>query len=326
MDKFERLRATIRGEKTDRPPVALWRHFPVDDQDGEKLAAATIAYQRQFDFDFVKVSPSSSFCLRGWGAEDKWAGNPEGTREYTRRPIGEAQDWRGLKLLDPQEAGLREQLRCLEILSRQLKGEAPFIQTIFSPLSQAKNLAGEDRLLQHLHETPDAVRAGLEIITQTTIRFVEAARKYEIAGIFFAVQHASYRFFDEEGFRAFGEAYDERVLEAAGGLWLNVLHLHGDALIFRPAEHYPVQIVNWHDQECGPSLREGLARIKGAACGGLSRIEGLVLDSPSAVAAQAHQVLQETGGRRLVLGTGCVVPVVAPYGNVRALREAVEIN
>jgi hypothetical protein len=44
----ERLKACLADELTlDRPPVALWRHFPVDDQDPETLAAATLDYQRK---------------------------------------------------------------------------------------------------------------------------------------------------------------------------------------------------------------------------------------------------------------------------------------
>ena len=31
--KRKRLEATIAGEAVDRPPVALWRHWPGDDQD-----------------------------------------------------------------------------------------------------------------------------------------------------------------------------------------------------------------------------------------------------------------------------------------------------
>ena len=62
MDKRERLQATLSGEPVDRPAVALWRHFPVDDQRPEDLAAATLEFQGLYDFDFVKVSPSSSFC------------------------------------------------------------------------------------------------------------------------------------------------------------------------------------------------------------------------------------------------------------------------
>ena len=68
--KRDRLKAAIAGQKADRPPVALWRHFPVDDQDPALLAAATAAFQQTYDFDLVKVTPASSFCLRDWGAQD----------------------------------------------------------------------------------------------------------------------------------------------------------------------------------------------------------------------------------------------------------------
>lgn len=60
MDKRERLQRTIAGEPVDRPPVALWRHWPVDDQTPEGLAEATVHFQREWDWDFVKVTPSSS--------------------------------------------------------------------------------------------------------------------------------------------------------------------------------------------------------------------------------------------------------------------------
>ena len=75
----ERLEAAIAGELADRPPVALWRHFPVDDQDPAELARSTAEFQYRYDFDFVKVTPSSSFCLKDWGSQDLWEGSTEGT-------------------------------------------------------------------------------------------------------------------------------------------------------------------------------------------------------------------------------------------------------
>ena len=172
MSKRERLESTIRGEATDRPPVALWRHFPGDDYDPAELAASTVAFQRQYDFDFVKVTPASSFCVRDWGAEDRWVGNEEGTREYTRRPISRPEDWRALKPLDPEWGALGAQLRCLELIREAVGDEVPFIQTIFNPLTQAKNLAGQRVMLAHLRQAPDAVQAGLAIIAESTKRFI----------------------------------------------------------------------------------------------------------------------------------------------------------
>ena len=70
MTHHERLMACLQGEETDRSAVALWRHFPVDDQSPETLAAAALNFQHIYDFDLVKVTPASSFCLKDWGVED----------------------------------------------------------------------------------------------------------------------------------------------------------------------------------------------------------------------------------------------------------------
>ena len=52
----DRILAAIKGELIDRPPVALWRHFPVDDQSPEALAKSTLHFQKTYDFDLVKVT------------------------------------------------------------------------------------------------------------------------------------------------------------------------------------------------------------------------------------------------------------------------------
>jgi uroporphyrinogen decarboxylase len=323
MSKCERLRAAIRGEAVDRPPVALWRHFPGDDQRPEDLAAATVAFQHRYDFDFVKVTPASSFCLREWGAQDRWTGNMEGTRDYVHYPIQSPEDWHSLRPADPADGALGAQLLCLSLIAEGLDDEVPFIQTIFSPLAQAKNLVGPERLPVHLRRYPDALRAGLATITETTIRFIEAACETGIAGVFYAVQQARFGVLSEEEYADFGRLYDLRVLEAAQELWLNVLHLHGAAVMFDFLADYPVQVVNWHDRETWPTLAEAQRRFDGAVCGGLLRWDVVVRGSSDEVREQAADAIAQTGGRRFILGTGCVTPIIAPTSNIRAARQAV---
>lgn len=323
MTKRERLMATIRGDETDRPPVALWRHYPGDDQDPAEQAASTLAFQQQYDFDFVKVTPSGSFCVLDWGVEDVWLGNEEGTREYTHRPVQTAADWYTLEPLDPKAGVLGGQLRCLSLIHEAVGDQVPFIQTIFNPLSQAKNLVGPENLTAHLREAPEAVQAGLEVITESTVAFIQAAREHGIAGIFFAVQYASYEWLTEEEYREFCMPLDRRMLAAADGLWLNVLHLHGNRVMFDLLADYPVQVVNWHDRETPPSLAEGQARVQGAVLGGLRQWETMLRGTPDDVRREAQDAIAQTGGRRFILGTGCVTPITAPWGNLRAARHVV---
>jgi uroporphyrinogen decarboxylase len=327
MNKRERLEATIHGAPVDRVAVSLWRHWPGDDYRPEDLAAATLAFQREYDFDFIKVTPASSFSIADWGAEDRWLGNAEGTRDYTVYAISQPEDWARLRVLDPRNGALARQVHCLGLLREGIAAlgeEMPFIQTVFSPLAQAKNLVGEERLIVHLRSAPEAVETGLEIITQSTIRFVEAIESTGIAGIFYAIQHANYGLLSEAEYRQFGSAYDLRILSAASDHWFNVLHLHGTDVMFDLVQDYPVQVLNWHDRETPPSLAGGQERFPGAVLGGLRRIESLVQGSPTTIQDEAAEAQAATGGLRFILGSGCVTPIITPTSNIRAVRKAVE--
>lgn len=323
MTKRERLEATVQGRPVDRPAVALWRHWPGDDQRAEQLARATLDFQRTFDFDFIKFMPSSNYCIAGWGAESRWEGNLEGTREWGPRAVQRPADWAQLRVLDPHSGLLGEMRRALALVGEAVGQEVPFIMTIFNPLAQAKNLAGP-QLFAGMRQHPDAFKAGLETITETTIRYVEAIRGTGIAGVFLALQHATYDLLSEGEYRVFGRPYDLRILEAAEGLWFNVLHVHGENIMFDLVADYPVQAVNWHDQETPPSLGEALERFPGALVGGLHRWDTVLRGTPEQVRDHVRAAVAETGGRRLVVGTGCVTITNTPLGNIRAVRETVE--
>jgi uroporphyrinogen decarboxylase len=328
----QRLENCLSGKAVDRPPVALWRHFPVDDQTPEGLAYAALVFQRTFDFDLVKVTPSSSYCLKDWGAEDEWHGATEGTRDYTRRVIQHPEDWERLTVLKPDQGYLGAELHCLRLLVDELGSATPIIQTIFNPLSQAKNLVGGENLLVHMRHYPAALHAGLKVITESTILFIEALKKTGIYGIFYAVQHAQYSLLSLAEYNTFGRTYDLEVLEPAQEMWLRMLHLHGPDkghpadIMFDLFMDYPVNILNWHDRETSLSLSLGQARFPGAVCGGVNR-ESLVYETPERVKEETLDAIQATGGPRaggMILGTGCVTPIIAPYGNILAVRQSVE--
>jgi uroporphyrinogen decarboxylase len=319
----ERIQAAIEGVIIDRPPVALWRHFPVDDQAPETLAAAHLQYQASYDFDLVKVTPASSFSLKDWGVEDEWIGHTEGTRRYTRRVISEPHDWEALPVLEPTSAHLAAQLECLRMTRAALSPDTPLLQTIFSPLAQAKNLAGNELLMDHLRNHPGSVMKGLKTIAETTRLFIDAARTTGIDGIFYAVQHAQRQFLSYEEYKLFGLPLDRETIEPAESLWCNMLHLHGQDVHFELAGELPFQIVNWHDRETYPSLTEAQTLFKGVMCGGM-RQDTLVYRDQTDVRREAADAIQQTGGRRFLLGTGCVVPVIASHGNILAARKSVE--
>jgi uroporphyrinogen decarboxylase len=319
----KRIENCLASQSLDRPPAALWRHSPVDDQTAQGLANATLVFQRTFDWDLVKVTPSSSYCLTDWGVEDVWKGHTEGTREYTRRVIQHPEDWEKLPVLDPKKGRLADVLESLRLIVHELGEDTPIIHTIFNPLSQAKNLAGGQTLLVHARMYPDALETGLQTITETTRLYIEAAAWTGIDGIFYAVQHAQYSLFSETEYERFGRTFDLQVLEPAEQMWLRLLHLHGLDVMFNLFTDYPVNIVNWHDRETPPTLAQAQKLFPGIVCGGVSQ-HTLVYGTPEQVRSEALDALQDTSGQRFMLGTGCVAPIIAPYGNMLALRQSLE--
>ena len=321
MNHRDRIERAIHRENVDKIPVSFWRHFPVDDQNAESLAKSTLAYQNLLDFDLVKVTPSSSYCLRDWGACDVWRGHPEGTRDYLDPVIRKPEDWERLKILEPTDGHLGEQLKCLKLIKSGLKSDTPFIQSIFSPIAQAKNLVGKTDLQYYLRKYPEQLKAGLDVITKTTARFIEECLKIGIDGLFFAVQYASYDLLSDEEFILFGKLYDSKLFELIGSFWLNMLHIHGKNIMFDAVSDYPVQIINWHDRETEPDLKTGKSKSKGAICGGVERIETMVLGDSQKVKSEIDNAIQQTGGSGLIIGTGCVLPQTTPLGNVLSAVE-----
>ncbi|HMZ44418.1 MAG TPA: uroporphyrinogen decarboxylase family protein [Anaerolineales bacterium] len=319
----ERIQASIEGKKTDRTPIALWRHFPVDDQNPETLAASTLHFQQTYDFDIVKVTPASSFAVKDWGVEDKWMGDSEGSRRYTKRVIHKPEDWEKLTVLDPTSPHLAGQLTCLRLIRENLGPDTPLIQTIFNPLSQAKNLASNDTLVAHIRQHPEAVMKGLETIARTTAKFIEAAAEIGIDGIFYAVQHAQANLLSVDEYTTFGLPYDQQALFPVKNLWCNMLHLHGKDVYFSLLRLLNFQIVNWHDRETHPSLAEAHSLFKGVLCGGL-RQDTLVLEDQAKIKEEAADAIQQTKSHRFILGTGCVVPITASHGNLLVARKSVE--
>ena len=250
-------------------------------------------------------------------------GDPEGTRRYMKRIIKNPADWEKLPVLSPDSPHLAAQLNCLKMIRNGVEPDTPILQTIFNPLAQAKNLAGGETLIVHLRQHPDAVIRGLEIIAESTKRFILAAMGTGIDGIFYAVQHAQSHLLTVAEFSRFSTPFDVDLLNNADELWCNMVHLHGFNVMFDQVTDMPMTILNWHDRETAWSLADGQSHFKGVVCGGLKR-ETVVLGSQAEIRADVIDALQHTNSKRFLLGTGCVVPITAPYGNIMVVRKSVE--
>lgn len=327
MDKRERLEKCIAGESVDRLPAALWRHWPGDDQRAADLAQAHLQFQQRYDWDFVVVVPASNFSVTGYGLTDRWQGATTGKRDILKRPVQRSLDWTDLRPLDPDRGDVGKQLACLHLLAESFQ-DTPFLQMVYSPLAQAARLAGQNLLFTHLRTHPDRLRSGLNVLTESTLRFVDRLRRSTaIAGILYVVEQASYNLLSPDEVVQFGAAYDRKVLEnLAPGWWLNGLQVRGKAPMLSAVADYPVQFLNWSDVEGHPPLERTHLDFAGAYCGGLGENTHLNLGTPASIRDAARHVMHGMAYRKMILASGATVPVTSPQSNLRAARDAVELR
>lgn len=322
MNHFERIDATLAGRPVDRIPIALWRHWPVVDQDAGHLAEATVRWQREFDFDLVKFMPTGTYGIEDWGARTIYQPTRNGTRTVTRFGVTAADQWPALPVLDPARGTLGVQIDALGRAARALAGEAPILQTIFSPLTTARKLAGE-RVFTHLRCDPAKLEAGLDVITETTIRFALESIAAGAHGFFFATQCATWQTMSEPEYRRFGERWDRKLLDAiVGKSRYNLVHAHGEDVMFDLIAAYPANMLSWHDQRTAPGLAEAARRFGGVLACGINEQQTLVDGPLDRIRNELEASIRATSGRRLLLAPGCVCPIDTPVEHVRAVVDA----
>ncbi|MBI5302245.1 MAG: uroporphyrinogen decarboxylase [Chloroflexi bacterium] len=324
MNHRERMNAVLRGAPTDRVPVALWRHFPGADLKSETLAASVVAFQKKFEFDFVKVTPAGGYPAEMYGSQLEGKGNREGTRAHIVHAVNTLSDWDKLAPLDETNFVFQRESAALKLIRQQLGGDVHILQTIFSPLYSAGNIAG-DRMLSDLRARPDVLHRALKAITETTIRFAVASLRAGADAIFFATQMATRSVVNESAFAEFGERYDLQVLEGlrAAKPDFILLHIHGLDIYFDRLAQWNVDVINWHDRRTAPSLKNARTQSNKVLLGGVSEWETLTQGTPDAIRAEARDAIAQTGGRGFILGAGCVIPIDTPDENVRVVREVV---
>lgn len=322
--KMERVQLTIKGEPTDRIPYSLWTHFPGTDLDAQKLAEGTYEFYRRLDLDFIKNMSNGMFSIEDWNScLDFSQVASGGVANVTKYTIEEPADWLTLDELNVECGALGRELKSLSTLLSLVKGEAPVLVTIFSPLTTAQKLAGS-KIVQHMKSDPDKVKAALDVIAASTIKFACRALQLGCAGVYFASQMSCYDNLTEEEYSDFGAEYDLKVLNAVQKLsWFNVMHIHGNNIMFNLLKDYPVQGISWHVWETAPSAQEFLdAKTDKCIVGGLQRFH-ITNGLRNELAMEVANMTKLTGGRRLILAPGCVIRAPFDWDTLLFVKEAV---
>lgn len=347
-DRLERVISVMNREVPDRVPWAIWGHFPAipwlkryswekANRDGEESAKAHLALLRALDYkmDMLKVTPFYRFMACQWGSKFHWENNDESppTMEVC---VKEPKDWGKLWVLDPRKE-LREALRSVEILARDLY-DMPFIYSIPSPIVQALHgVSDPQRVYADMNEQPDALKEGLETITQTTIDFAKECIAEGATGVFFGVGGGGdiWSRMNQNQLEEYALFYDKKILDAVSDAPIKLMHIcsakgenpqkNGKLMENGWFKKYPVNMINWDAHEY--TWLDKAKEIYGdslALCGGLNRETTLRTGSPAEVEAEVKKAIQDAGeGGGFMVGPGCTVNQDMPRENYNAVGRAI---
>ncbi len=327
MQKRWRLERALLGESLDRLPAALWRHFPGDDQRYTDLARSIIDFQHDYNWDFVRAMPSRSFQVNDYGVQDSWRGDTRGFREISKWVVQRSLDWTELRPLSPTRGALARQVECMRLVCQAMAAdETPVLQTIYSPLVQAAQLAGTQKTLCDMRLRPDRLRSALMQLTESSLRFIEALGKLDgMSGIFLVTKFASHDIMSEAEYSAVALPHIRAILEnLPADWWLNIVQVAGASPMLRLLGTLRLQALSWDVSASAVSLAEAREIYTGAVCGGLSDRGDLLLGRPSLLRAAVQEAQRQSKSRPLILSGGGEGYITTPIGHIRAFRSLVE--
>ena len=304
MDKIERIDAILQGGQADRPPVSLWYHFGVQHGPGERFARIALDAFRAYDFDWLKVMNDYFYPL------------PAGLEA-----VRSAADLGRLEPFDVERSPWGEQLAALEVIARELRGEAYFLDTVFDPWQTLRrNLAGE-HLEELMEREPEALLAALEVVTDNLVAYCRKSLAAGSAGIFLSIP-AARELLERERFLRFCKPFAQRLLAAVQELGpMNTAHIHGKDLYMDDVLDLPVPILNWYDRgPKGPSLAAVKERFPGCVMGGIDQ-ELVVRRTRAFLREHVREGIRMGGRERFLLAGGCSIATWVDPGAVRAIVE-----
>jgi uroporphyrinogen decarboxylase len=283
-------------------PAAFFLHFDPAFHRGQAAVEKHLEFFRATGMDFVKIQFENNFP----------------PQPQIQRP----EDWAKMPMygVDFYEG----QLKAVEGLVKAAKKEALVVQTLYSPFMGAAHATSNELITRHILENPQAVKRGMEIITESMLGFVKACKNLGLDGFYTSTQGGeAARFPGRALFDECVRPYDLALMQEANRSFeFNILHICDYHLPYDSLNYYldyPGQVVN-----CSLELTTGKLsaqdvskQFKRPWMGGLDRKGVLANGTKDQIRAAVDQVFKDAP-ERFILAADCTVPSETPWENLKA--------
>jgi uroporphyrinogen decarboxylase len=291
-NKRERMLRWLAGEGSPSyTPAAFFLHFGNDYKTGSAAAKRHLEFFHYTDMDFVKIQFEQTYSRQ----------------DFLQKPA----DWSKLKL-----AGLdfyEPQLQTVRELVKAEKKNSLILMTLYSPFMCAGHCATAPVLLRHLEENPEAVKKGLEILTESQMLFVRACIKEGVDGFYASTQGGEAKRFSSPAiFANYVKPFDlVSMKEISTACPFNILHVCDYVAPYANYDavyDYPGHVINCNVKLADRQISErDIAKLfKRPFMGGMDRHGIIATGTPQQVEAEIRGVVKNSP-RPFMLGADCTV-------------------
>lgn len=329
MSKFDLISDALKGKATEERPLSLWQHFPEADRTPKGLAAKEIEFQKRFSsIDLKKICFHGLFPVVDYGIVIDQTDPVSGSTKTSTKVIQSIEDWESIESIDVNDGEHGKQIKAISLISNFTENSVPTMATVFTPLMIATQLTTPEIIRNHVRTDPDAVLSALKVLKRVVVEFSEACIDAGSDGIFLATQQAAEEFMTLEEYRKFEIP---NAVDAINGFKrkteFTVVHLHGHNPRFAEVtNNFPVDAINWHDQETPPTLAEANTIFKGGLLGGIDSNGIVRKGTPQEAARQVSMAIKNADSAlsHLIVSPACVIPIDTPVENLDAIIRVVK--
>jgi uroporphyrinogen decarboxylase len=302
INKRERMLQWLDGKsESGYTPAAFFMHF---DEKHKVGSAATTKHIEYFDYtgmDFVKIQYEQHYT----------------PVDYLKKPA----DW---SKMTPNKLDFYEpQLQTVREIIKAKKKEALIVMTLYSPFMWAGHCATLPVLLQHMEENPEAVKKGLDVLTESQMLFAQACIKIGVDGFYMSTQGSETgQFKNASLFTDYVKPSDLVVMnEATSKCPFNILHVCDYNAIYanyNAVLDYPGQVVN-----CNPQLTDKLlswkeisAMFKRPVMGGMDKNGTIYKGSMYEIEDEVKSIIKDTP-KQFILGAECTIPGDTDWNRIK---------
>lgn len=305
MNKRDIMMNLISGQaQKSYVPAAFFLHFDPEFHEERAAIDKHLDFFRYTNMDFIKIQYEQ--------------------RQPNATFFQSINDWKRVPLYPIEFHD--STLHIVRELAKESKNEALVIMTLYSPFMWTKRISGESTLEKHLKENPEAVKKGLEIMTENTINLARGCMRAGIDGFYASSQGGeSFRFKGTNIFEEYIKPTDLAVWDEIKACNLNILHIcdiHGAYKDYSPFIEYPGHIVNCSLNLDGRTitLKEAYTMFGRPFMGGMDRNGVIGTGGHEEIRKSVREILEDAPDK-FILGADCTMVSNTPWDHLKTAIE-----